>query len=84
MFVRRIEALDKKAEGYIHGTPYTTELCGPDGCTVHFWMGHDPTYARAKHLAMQMCNYIDVVGATFSGGSPSGFWQHKEVSDPNG
>ena len=83
MFIRQIEMPERKAEGYFRGVPYDTFLSGPEGCSVHFWMGNDPSLERARQLAMLMTNHIDVIGCTFSTGQPSGFFTNKPTELPD-
>ena len=85
---QRIQCPEAKAEGNIllthNGTeyvfPYDTQLAGPDGCHIHFWMG---SYANVSGLALaarkEAQNYRDIVSCSYSIGEPQGFWAHQDM-----
>lgn len=62
-------------------TPYTTELAGPNGVSVHFWTGADenPVPGPIEKALRRMCQHRDVVRATWSVGEPTGFWVNSNI-----
>lgn len=85
MRVTRIDPVnDTKAEGTIDGFAYDTQLVNIDGVALHLWtMSEDePTTEEKEKIrktAHRMRIYRDVVYATWSTGSPSGFWAHVNI-----
>lgn len=83
---RRIRPPDGyKAEGDIyvpgHGdpVPYRTDLAGPDGCSIHLWMGTRSQDSSLRSAAMRVAHYHrDIVEATYSIGEPEEYWEPKQ------
>lgn len=76
---KRIPNPQVKAEGMIGKFAYDTQLASIDGVALHLWTMSDdkPTQADVLEIAeaaARMRNIRDVVYATFSNGSPDGFW----------
>ncbi len=81
MTPQQIEPPDaRKAEGTCNGLPYDTELVCVDGVAIHFWVGPTPpSPARLQALLATARQHRDIVGATYSLGSPVGFWAHATI-----
>lgn len=71
----RISAPATKAEGLCHDIPYNTNLAGPNGCTIHFWMGDKSKDKVLLQKLIKTARYErDIVSVTFSDGAPTGIW----------
>lgn len=77
----RISNPEAKAEGILHFTfkeeryhlPYDTQLAGPDGCAIHFWLReHGSVSGLALTARKAADNYRDIVQCTYSIGQPVG------------
>ncbi len=82
MKIRKLrEPLIDKAEGDCCGFPYTTELAGPGGVSIHFWTGNDavPEPELIEKALRHARRARDVVYATWSTGSPTSYWAHNDI-----
>jgi hypothetical protein len=70
----------EKAEGYCNGLPYNTELASSAGCSIHFWVGLDTTSADLNMALHKARCARDIVSATYSIGSPAGFWADQDIN----
>ena len=79
MKARLIDYLEDKAEGRCCGFPYDTQLAGPGGVSIHFWVGetYDPALVQ-KALDVARA-HRDVVYATCSLGQPTKFWANSDM-----
>jgi hypothetical protein len=74
------EPLLDKAEGDCAGFPYTTELASINGVSIHFWAGDkDVTHAQMQAALSKARAARDIVSATWSTGSPMGYWAHQDI-----
>lgn len=82
MRIRKLsEPLNDKAEGYCGPFPYSTELAGPDGVSLHFWTGaQEPTHADLQAALDKARRARDIVYATWSCGFPISFWAHQDIA----
>jgi len=71
------------AEGLCEGLPYDTELAGPDGVYVHFWVSPELEAKGAEEVKQaldraltQIRRQRDVVEARYSVGTPDRYWNH--------
>jgi hypothetical protein len=82
MRIRKLaEPLNDKAEGYCGGFPYTTELAGPDGVSIHFWVGAQTVTEEMLQAALTKARRArDVVCASWSEGMPIKFWAHQDIN----
>lgn len=84
-----------KAEGAIwlkgeDPIPYDTELAGPDGVNIHFWIGDRPLNNETKDIISRAGKlaraHRDVVSISYSKGEPEGYWAgmhiYAEGTDP--
>ncbi len=69
--------LPDKAEGRCLGSPYDTQLASIDGVVIHFWLEGQST-DLLPHLLHHAKRERDIVGATYSTGSPLGYWAHED------
>lgn len=85
----RIECPEAKAEGDIYINfkgesyrfPFDTQLTGPDGCAIHFWMGkHANVSGLALAARKQADDWRDIVECTYSIGDPEGYWAHQDIT----
>lgn len=83
MKIRMMDEVSKdRAEGRIKVGdayfPFSTELCGPGGCSVVIWIeDNDP--ALLGEALRKLCGERDIVMAQASRGSPTGYWAAREV-----
>ncbi|GEM_PF-2796556 len=77
--MKRISIPDDKAEGLCLGYPYNTELVNADGVCIHFWLGEDAAPELAARLLNRAKRERDIVGCTWSGGAPVGFWAQQHI-----
>lgn len=84
----RIDCPDAKAEGTLrlvwkdqtYLIPYDTNLAGPDGCAIHFWLGENSNISGLALAARREAdNNRDIVECTYSSGEPSGFWARQRL-----
>lgn len=74
-----------KAEGSIHlagedPIPYDTDLVGPDGVHIHFWMGKRAQDKGLVYRALRLARgHRDIVSASYSKGGPTGFWAGSNI-----
>lgn len=81
MRIRKLkEPLIDKAEGYCDGLPYTTELAGPDGVSIHFWVGAQSVTEEQLQAALRKARGArDIVSASWSEGMPISFWATQDI-----
>lgn len=85
----RIQCPETKAEGTIHFTwsdqvwqiPFDTQLAGPDGCAIHFWLGDNANVSGLALAARRAAdNHRDIVTCSYSSGQPTGYWATQNMS----
>lgn len=80
MRITKLEHVDDRAEGDCCGIPYNTELAGPDGVHIHFWLGDQtPESARLSEALAAAQAHRDVVRASWSPGKPRNYWAHSDI-----
>lgn len=84
--MRKISNPNTKAEGdvYLRDVdqvfPYVTQLAGPNGCVIHFWMGSRFGDKELRNRLLQKSkNFRDVLSGSYSEGVPSGYWAHQNM-----
>lgn len=84
----RIPCPEAKAEGVLYlrfhendyQIPYDTQLVGPEGCSIHFWLGHNGSISGLPLAARkEASNFRDIVTCTYSVGEPIGFWARQDM-----
>lgn len=82
----RIKCPVKQAEGDVYHPscpdpmPYCTDLAGPDGVHIHFWIDY-PYYGQkfVRKLKAFASNFNDIVSVSWSDGQPAGYWTHQDM-----
>jgi hypothetical protein len=80
MKIRQTDHLVDNAEGRCHGYPYSTELAGPGGVSIHFWVGAEPVDHEKLQVALDKARGArDVLYASWSYGEPTKFWANSDI-----